>query len=272
MHASIASTAFVAGLGSGILYVVERRRREATERFAAAGLEALLNAIDANDPQTGAHVRRVAAFALILADAAEIAEHERRNVERVALFHDIGKIHEALFDIIHENAKLTRAERREIARHPRLGAEVLEPLARFYPALAEGVLSHHERWDGHGYPRCLRGTQIPIAARIVTLADTYDAVTHHRRYRGGRDAEAAANIIAAGRGTQFDPLLVDLMLLPPVFDRIREEQRLWRQRPRVVRDNRRHGERETLAPDVTFRWRPEASALPAPDLPSQRSR
>src|SRR5690242_3215988 len=174
-------------LGAWLAFALRRRHDQRLgERVAAASLEALLNAIDANDAETGAHVRRVAAYALVLADALHLDEHAQRNVERVALFHDIGKIHEALFDIIHENSNLTAAERRAIATHPRRGAEVLAPLTPFYPELAKGVLSHHERWDGRGYPSGLRGRQIPIAARIVTLADTFDAVSHRRRYRAGR--------------------------------------------------------------------------------------
>lgn len=264
--------AVAAGIMTGALFIRERRRREAAKRFAAAGLEALLNAIDANDAQTGAHVRRVAAYSLIIADAAQLDDHEKKVVERVALFHDIGKIHEALFDITHEHSHLTPAEWRAIATHPQRGADVLAPIAPFDPDLAAGVLAHHERWDGQGYPRGLRGRRIPLAARIVMLADTFDAVTHNRRYRTGRDATSAADVIASGRGTQFDPQLVDLMLLPPVFDRIIAEERALRPRPRATHRDRRHGQRESSVPDVTFRWRREAHARHAPDLVSQKPR
>ena len=264
--------AAAAGILTGALFIRERRRREAAERFAAAGLEALLNAIDANDADTGAHVRRVAAYALVLADAAQLDEHERRVVERVALFHDIGKIHEALFDIIHEDTHLTPAERRAIATHPTRGAAVLAPLTPFYPELEEGVLSHHERWDGTGYPNRLRRHAIPLAARIVTLADTFDAVTHNRRYRSGRGAGSAADVIAAGRGTQFDPALVDLMLLPPVFECIVAQERAFRRKPHAMREDRRQGKRESFTPDVTFRWRTEPRAPQSPDREIQRSR
>ena len=264
--------AAAAGIITGVLFIRERRRREAAERFAAASLEALLNAIDANDAETGSHVRRVAAYALVLADAAGLDEHERRVIERVALFHDIGKIHEALFDIIHEDSHLTPAERRAIATHPNRGATVLAPLTPFYPELEEGVLSHHERWDGTGYPNKLRGRAIPLSARIVTLADTFDAITHNRRYRSGRGAGSAADVIAAGRGTQFDPALVDLMMLPPVFERIVAQERLFRGKPRAVREDRRRGKRESFTPDVTFRWRNEPRAQQSRDREIQRSR
>lgn len=264
--------AAAAGILTGVLLMRERRRREAAERFAAASLEALLKAIDANDAMTGSHVRRVAAYALVLADAAQLSAHERRVVERVALFHDIGKIHEALFDIIHEHTHLTPAERRAIATHPSRGADVLAPLTPFYPDLAAGVLSHHERWDGTGYPNRLRGRTIPLSARIVMLADTFDAVTHNRRYRSGRGAGSAADVIASGRGTQFDPELVDLMLLPPVFDRIVAQERAFRRRPRRIHKERRRGEHESFTPDVTFRWRTEPHEPQSLDLEIQKSR
>ena len=270
MRSTLAAAA--AGIVTGVLLIREQRRREAAERFAAASLEALLNAIDANDADTGFHVRRVAAYALVLADAAQLGDHDRRVVERVALFHDIGKIHEALFDIIHEDTHLTPAERRAIATHPNRGAAVLAPLTPFYPDLAEGVLSHHERWDGTGYPNHLRGAAIPLSARIVTLADTFDAVTHNRRYRSGRGAGSAAEVIASGRGTQFDPALVDLMLLPPVFDRIVDQERAFRRKPRRIREDRRRGNRESFTPDITFRWRTEAREPQSRGPAIQRSR
>jgi HD-GYP domain-containing protein (c-di-GMP phosphodiesterase class II) len=263
--------AILAGIATGTLLVRERRRRQAAERLAAATLESLLNAIDANDAETGAHVRRVAAYALVLAEAAGLDEHEKKAVERVALFHDIGKIHEALFDIIHEHSDLTPAERRAILTHPRRGAEVLAPIAPFYPDLAKGVLAHHERWDGRGYPKHLRGRRIPLAARIVTLADSFDAVTHNRRYRNGRGPSAAARVIAAGRGTQFDPQLVDLMLLPPIFDQIVAQERNYNRRPRKLHHERRRGRHED-APDVMFRWRTEPREPHLRDLTHQRSR
>src|SRR5690349_17609404 len=128
------------GIGAGGLLLHEHRARQQAERLAAATLETLLNAIDANDPVTGAHVRRVARYALILADAADLDDRALRAVERIALFHDIGKIHEALFDIVHDDDQLSPEDWKAVSTHPTRGAEVLRPLAPFYPELPEGVL------------------------------------------------------------------------------------------------------------------------------------
>ena len=252
----------------------ENASRKSAERFAAAALETLLNAIDANDAETGAHVRRVANYALILADELGLDERNRRIVERVALFHDIGKIHEALFDIIHDHRELTPVERREILTHPQRGADVLSPLNGFYPELPQGVLAHHERWNGTGYPRQLKGRRIPLSARIVAIADTFDAITFHRRYSRGRSATIARDIICEGRETLFDPEIVDLFVMPPVFDRICATERevaKWN----VPVHQRRTGHDETNVPDISFRWRPGrrgARGRPASDSSRQTER
>jgi putative two-component system response regulator len=238
------------------------------ERLGAAAMETLLNAIDANDPVTGAHVRRVARYALVLADAMGTDAHTCHVIERVALFHDIGKIHEALFDVIHDDGKLDPHERREIRTHPQRGAKVLAPLAAFYPDLSKGVVAHHERWDGSGYPRGLKKKTIPLAARIVAIADTFDAITHSRRYRPGKSLEVGMTAIREGRGTEFDPELADLFLAPPVMDRIRDEMRAARSVERAPKRRRRsqHGG-DIGVPDVSFRWRETAPAQTDLDRP-----
>lgn len=249
VNAPILGTAAAAVAAAGLL-ATERAARRAAERMAAAALETLLNAIDATDAQTGAHVRRVASYALILADAADLDRQTCLTVERAALFHDIGKLHEALFDIMHDSAALTPEEWRAVVTHPQRGADVLAPLKSFFPDLGRAVLSHHERWDGSGYPRGLRGRRIPIAARVIALTDTFDAITWKRRYRSGRSGSDAAEVIAAGRGTQFDPELTDLMLSPPVWTRIIEAHRTVHA-PRV----RRAVITEHDSSNLTFRWR-----------------
>ncbi len=250
-----ASTIAAAATGVALLVRHDVHARDASDRLAAAALETLLNAIAANDAETGGHVRRVATFSLILADAADIPVEQTHTVERVALFHDIGKIHEAVYDIIHDPSTLTPAERRQVATHPQRGADVLEPLRGFYPDVPAGVLAHHERWDGTGYPKGISGARIPIAARIVAIADTFDAVTHTRRYRKGKSLEYGCRVIAEERGTQFDPDLADLFCLPPVFDRIAKAARQL-SRPINLRPPRASSKRQSNVPEVSFRWRP----------------
>jgi response regulator RpfG family c-di-GMP phosphodiesterase len=262
--------ASAATLGAALL-ARERRGRRRAERLAAALSETLLNAINATDSETGAHVRRVARYALILAEANGADHSVQHEIERVALFHDIGKIHEALFDIIHERTRLTSEERQAIATHPARGAAVLAPLADFYPDLPAGVLAHHERWDGTGYPQGLSGTRIPYAARVVAVADSFDAVTHHRRYSRARGFGDAVAAIEAGRGTQFDPQLVDCMVTRDVLHALAEALRRAYDQP-ARRDRRRPpGTRLTAAPDVSFRWRPEELSTAAA-LPTTRGR
>jgi len=253
-RASIATASVTAAAGTLVAWREFKARRSA-ERMAAAALESLLRAIDANDPSTGVHVRRVAEYALILCEAADLSPHECRSITRVALFHDVGKIHEALFDIIHDVKRLTPAERRAVTTHPRRGADVLQPLAGFYPDLQQGVLAHHERWNGTGYPRQLKGRSIPLAARVVAIADTFDAITHRRQYSNSRSVSEARQILLEGRGKEFDPELVDLFLADPIWKRVLDAYRRvsrWREPVKL----RRPGRREKRVPDIIFRWRP----------------
>lgn len=253
----------VGAAATGLLYR-EHRMRTLAERLSAATLETLLNTIDANDAETGAHVRRVATYALILGDAAGLDEHTLRGIERVALFHDIGKLHGALTDIFHDSSKLTPEERRAVRTHPQRGAEVLEPLSAFYPELPKGVLAHHECWDGTGYPRGLKGKRIPIHARVVTIADSFDAITHRRRYSHARSFAAATLAIGEGKGTQFDPELVELFLSPRVAAKIENAMRYVNMPHKKPRGNRRRGETQP-APDINFRWRPRSRGSPSRD-------
>jgi HD-GYP domain-containing protein (c-di-GMP phosphodiesterase class II) len=255
--------------GSLTFLGVEHVRRRSAERLAAAALETLLNAIEATDHETGQHLRRVARYALILGDAAGLTKHQLRCVERIALFHDIGKIHEALIDVVHDGAKLTAEERRAILTHPRRGAEVLSPLAPFYPELPEGVLAHHERWDGTGYPRKLKGERIPFYARVTAVADTFDVIANGRHYQRAGGAHAAAMKIARERGTQFDPDVVDLLFWPPVMKQFTLAHQSHYRRRSGGDDRRDPGKREIAVPDIRFRWRTSLDKGPLPGAASR---
>jgi HD-GYP domain-containing protein (c-di-GMP phosphodiesterase class II) len=230
-------------------------------RIAAAAFESLLHAIDANDPETGAHVRRVATAAVILTRAADGDEVSQHRVARVALFHDIGKINGALFDVMRGTVTLTAAERRLIATHADRGADVLQPLASFYPELPEAIRAHHEWWNGRGYPRRLKGTAIPFEARVVAIADVFDALSHRRRYKVAQSVARSDELIAAGRGTQFDPDLTDLFLSPPVQEEIAAARRSQRVRPLAAlplggarSDPRQQAGPRGDTPEIAFRW------------------
>jgi putative two-component system response regulator len=256
-------------LGSVSLLGVEHVRRRSAERLAAGALETLLNAIEATDHETGQHLRRVARYALILGDAANLTRHQLRCLERIALFHDIGKIHEALAEVLDDGARLTAAERRAILTHPKRGADVLAPLAPFYPELPLGVLAHHERWDGTGYPRRLKGRRIPMYARLTAIVDTFDVIANGRHYRRAGGAEAAAMEIARERGTQFDPDLVDLMLWPPVIEQFALAHQSHYRRRSIGKDRRHEQKRERAVPDVRFRWRSSLDDTPLAGAPTR---
>ena len=233
----------------------DAERLQATERLAAAALESLLHAIDANDADTGAHVRRVAATARTLAEYAGCGADMLLRVERVALFHDIGKIDAALFDIVHEGERLTSAQKRLVRSHPARGESVVAPLAHFYPELPAGVRAHHERWDGKGYPDRLAGTAIPFEARLVAIADVFDALTHRRRYRRTSSGQRARDVIAEGRGAHFDPELADLFLFPPVFLAARRARTAITRAATGREDPLAEPDRKEPVPEVAFRWR-----------------
>lgn len=203
---------FAVGAAAALLAMRQRRIYQQALRLGSATLETLLNAIDANDEETGHHVRRVAQYALELADAADLSEHEKRSVERVALFHDIGKIHEALFDILHDASKLSPEERKIVMTHPHRGAKVLAPLEAFYPDLPAGVLAHHERWDGTGYPHGMAGEAIPLAARIFAVADVWDALVHARPYRKAWSVVEVTRHLESLAGSHLDPNIVEVFL------------------------------------------------------------
>jgi HD-GYP domain-containing protein (c-di-GMP phosphodiesterase class II) len=141
-------------------------------------------------------------------------------VLRVAsLLHDMGKIDDALYDIVHSTGKLDPEERARIRKHPTESAHILEPLDPFHPGLSLIVRSHHERWDGSGYPAGLRGEQIPLEARLISVADVFDALTQPRGYKDARTVEQAVEEIREGAGTLFDPAVVAVLDRPEVLRR-----------------------------------------------------
>ena len=171
---------------------------------------ALAKTIDAKDAYTRGHSQRVARYARHIAFKLGWLEEEQRKIYFMGLLHDIGKIGvpEA---IINKTARLTDEEYSKIKQHTVIGSEILELVAEF-PELAIGARSHHERYDGKGYPDGFAGSRIPIYARVIAVADAYDAMTSKRSYRGVLPQDVVRGEIAKGRGTQFDPQFADVML------------------------------------------------------------
>ena len=182
----------------------------ALEGTTFAAIEALARAIDARDPMTFGHSERVAAISVEIAEAMFMPEKEREALRRAALLHDLGKIGVA-DKVLRKPGPLNPTEAEEMRDHAQIGYDVLKGLP-FLKASVPGVLYHHERWDGGGYPLGLRGTAIPLQVRILSVADVFEALTSDRPYREGMSFEAATAAIRNEAGLQFDPDVVSAFL------------------------------------------------------------
>lgn len=183
--------------------------RELEESFVAT-VRVLSAAIDARDPYTLGHSTRVASMALLVGERLGLSRDRLRELELVSLFHDVGKIRTP-DSILQKKAPLNKEELSTMMRHAEDGAEILKlvaPLQNHIPA----VLHHHERFDGTGYPKGLKGDEIPIFAAIISIADAYDAMTSSRSYRKARSSEQALEEIRRCRGKHFAPLISDLFI------------------------------------------------------------
>jgi diguanylate cyclase (GGDEF)-like protein/putative nucleotidyltransferase with HDIG domain len=191
------------------LEVKTRQVREAS-RVHLATVEALATAIDARDQVGMGHVRRTQIYALGLGEVLGLSESEMDALNIGALLHDIGKL--AIPDhILNKPGKLTPAELEKTKIHPSVGAAILDRVA-FESPVVPTVKYHHESWDGSGYPERLRGEQIPLTARILSVADAYDTLRGARPYRPPVGREEARRVLLNGAGIQFDPKIVDVFL------------------------------------------------------------
>jgi putative nucleotidyltransferase with HDIG domain len=191
------------------LSVVSERERQRTDQLHAsyrATVRSLANAVEARDAYTGRHAERVAAYGMEVARSLGSQLTEQPEIEFGFLLHDIGKV--AIPDaILFKPEPLTLEEYRLMERHTVIGAEILRGI-EFLGAAKSVVRSHHERWDGAGYPDGLAGEKIPFAARVFSVADTLDALTTERPYRPAVTLSTAREVIRGGAGSQFDPDVV----------------------------------------------------------------
>lgn len=197
-------------------------------------LELMIKSIEARDPYTSGHSRRVKEYAVHIARLIGLSATEVEKIGTAALLHDVGKIYDKYAPILLKQDRLTPQEWAVIKEHPNDGANLIATMTRLRE-LVPAVRHHHENWDGTGYPEGLKGEDIPLASRVIMFADTFDAMTTKRPYRGPMGEEEVRSELIRCRGRQFDPDITDRLLasdfwrtiFPPV-DRAVRTPRLMR--------------------------------------------
>lgn len=203
-------------LQADLSYEVEKKTQEVIaqneklERISMQIVTALSGAIDAKDTYTNGHSTRVADYSKEIAKRAGYSEEMQNDIYMMGLLHDVGKI--GIPDaIINKPAKLSDEEYSIIQNHPVMGAKILKNISEF-PKLVTGARWHHERYDGRGYPDAISGEVIPMEARIIAVADAYDAMSSRRSYRDALPQSQVRSELERGKGTQFDPVFAEIML------------------------------------------------------------
>ena len=187
-----------------------RQQRQAYRGIVEQSLRTFANAIDAKDPYTNGHSVRVARYSREITRRMGYSENDQESVYYVALLHDIGKI--GIPDsILNKTGALTPEERAVIQTHPAKGGDILRDFTAL-KGIADGARYHHERYDGKGYCAGLAGEEIPLMARIICVADSYDAMSSDRCYRKALPPEVIIGELEKGSGTQFDPKIVPIMI------------------------------------------------------------
>ena len=185
-------------------------RRQQVERLSEEVMKTLANTIDAKDAYTNGHSIRVAKYAKEISKRAGKSLEEQKEIYEMALVHDIGKIG-VPDNIIKKPTRLTDEEYMAIKQHPAIGSDILKTIEEI-PDIMIGARWHHERYDGRGYPDRLVGTEIPEQARIIAVADAYDAMTSKRSYRNILSQDLVRAELERGKYTQFDPAFADIMI------------------------------------------------------------
>lgn len=209
MQSRIKSTLELDGYRKDLQRRLDEKTRE-MERITIQAIMTVANTVDAKDDYTKGHSMRVAAYAELMAQRLGWSEEEVQNTYYVAMLHDVGKI--GVPDaVLNKPFKLTDVEFRLIQGHTIMGAEILKDF-KMFPNVDVGARYHHERYDGKGYPEGLKAESIPLIARIIALVDSYDAMTSNRVYRRRLTDEVVMQELNKGKGTQWDPDLVDIFM------------------------------------------------------------
>ena len=209
MMSRIKSTLELDGYRKDLQRRLDEKTRE-MERITIQAIMTVANTVDAKDDYTKGHSMRVAAYAELMAQRLGWPEEEIQNIYYVAMLHDVGKI--GVPDaVLNKPFRLTDLEFRLIKGHTIMGSEILKDF-KMFPNVNVGAKYHHERYDGKGYPEGLKAESIPIVARIIGLVDSYDAMTSNRVYRRRLSDDIVMEELRKGKGTQWDPDLVDIFL------------------------------------------------------------
>ena len=187
------------------------RQTEKSERISLQALKTLAVTIDAKDKYTNGHSERVAEYARRLVQRSGGSEREQTEIYYIGLLHDIGKIG-VPNEIINKTSKLTDEEFNVIKMHPVIGADILKNISMDIPGIEIGARWHHEKYAGGGYPDGLKGDDIPKIARIISVADAYDAMTSKRSYRDVLPQQYVRKEFVEKSGIQFDPVYANLMV------------------------------------------------------------
>jgi HD-GYP domain-containing protein (c-di-GMP phosphodiesterase class II) len=187
------------------------RQKLSSSQSARSGIvQAIMKMLEMRDFETEQHSQRLDRLALELAQRADLPGHRRNDLRLLAQFHDIGKI--GVPDkVLLKPGPLSPEESKEMERHSEIGHRIATVIPELQP-IAEFILKHHERWDGKGYPMGLKGEQIPLEDRILSIVDAFDAMTSDRPYRKAMTADEAFAELRKCQGIQFDPILVELFL------------------------------------------------------------
>lgn len=195
------------------ILLLKEKIEKLTKRSNQSLIEAVFafaKTIELKDHYTGEHVEKTVQYATEIARALGLPKEDVERIKQAAILHDLGKIGVSE-KILLKKSKLNKKELEEIKKHPQIAADIIRPI-QFLHSIIPLILYHHERWDGRGYPTGIKAEEIPIGARIVAIADIYQALTSHRPYRKAFSKREAIKIIKNGSGNQFDPKMVDVFL------------------------------------------------------------
>jgi putative nucleotidyltransferase with HDIG domain len=227
-----ASAIAVSLIGLRQLYKSNRQLETVNEEM----LQLMVAAIEARDPYTSGHSQRVAEYSRIVAQAAGLGSRATERVRTAALLHDVGKIHEEFAPILRKPGRLDAAEFAIMRSHSEKGAALVSKVTQFRD-LVPAIRSHHEAWNGSGYPDKLSGDRIPLWARIIAFADTIDAMTTDRPYREGLGAESVREELRSQGGRQFDPTITAVLIT----------DKYWLPLASAIRANHDSGQYESFA-------------------------